>query len=136
MHTGDRIEFSDVPKECHLNASTFSDSDSFYFLIYLSLYLILDLDSNPNSVFPLMTTLVDSGSFYCFIDFAYVTLHTISAIPILHSILLHFFNGLLGQTITQVITEFPICFPSGDILLLTFYVTPPNSSCSMVLGYS
>ena len=83
-----------------------------------------------------MTALVDSGSSHCFIDPAYVALHKIPAVPIPHPIPLRLFDGSLGQTITQVVTEFSIHFSSGDILSLTFYVTPLDSSCSVVLGYS
>ena len=136
MYTGNRIEFSDVSKECRLNVSALSDPDSFRLPIYPSLYPVSDPDFDSNSVFPSMTALVDSGSSYCFIDPAYVALHKISAVPIPYPILLRLFDGLLGQTITQVVTEFSVRFPFGDILPLTFYVTPLDSSCSVVLGYS
>ena len=136
MHTGNHIKFSNVSKECCFNVSTLSDPNLFHLSIYLSPYSISNLNSDSNSMFPLITTLVDSGSSYCFIDLTYITLHKLLTVPTLHPILLCFFNGLLDQTITQIITEFSIYFPSENILSLTFHITSLNSSCFMVLGYS
>ena len=96
MHTGNHIKFSNVSKECCFNVSTLSDPNSIYLLVYLSLYPISSPDSDPNSMFPLMTTLVNSGSSHCFIDPAYVTLYKIPAVLISYPILLHLFDGSLG----------------------------------------
>lgn len=123
-------------KKCHLNVSTLFDPDSFRLSVFPSFYPIFNFNSDPNSMFSPMTALVDSSSFHCFIDSSYVSLHKLSTVPTPHPIPLCLFNGSLGQTITQVITEFPVYFPSRDILPLTFYVTSLNSSCSVVLGYN
>ena len=125
-----------MPKECHLNASALSDPDSFRLPIYPSPYPVSDPDSDPNSVFHPMTALVDSGSSYYFINSTYITLHKIPTVLIPHSIPLCLFDSSLGQTITQVITEFSIHFSSKNVLLLTFYITPLDFLCSVVLGYS
>ena len=83
-----------------------------------------------------MLALLDSGSSHCFIDPSYVSTHNIPVAPTPFLIPLRLFDGSLGQTITQVVKDIPIRFPSGDLLPLTFFVTPLDSSCSMVLGYS
>ncbi len=136
MHTGDYIEFSDMLKKCHLKASALSNPDSFHLSIYPSLYSIFSSDSNLNSTFLPMIALINSSSFYCFIDSSYVSSHNIPVFSTLHLILLQLFNSSLGQTITQVVTEYSIHFPFGNILLLTFYIIPFDSLCSVVLGYS
>ena len=125
-----------MPKKCCLNISALSNPNSFHLPIYPSPYPVSNPDSDPNSMFPPMTTLVNSGSSHCFIDPAYIALHKIPTVPIPHPIPLCLFDGLLGQTITQVVTEFSVRFPSRDILPLTFYVTSLDSSYSVVLGYS
>ena len=48
---------------------------------------------------------------------------------------LRLFNGTCNSIITQTM-ELPVTFPTGEVLTLTFYVTPLNSSCSVVLGYN
>jgi hypothetical protein len=45
------------------------------------------------------------------------------------------FDGTSNSTIMQVV-ELPIKFPSGEVFNMTFYVTPPDSSYSAVLGYN
>ena len=44
-------------------------------------------------------------------------------------------NGSFGSTITKTVT-LTITFPSGDPLVVTFYVTPLDSTCDVVLGYN
>ncbi|KAJ3487209.1 hypothetical protein NLI96_g3698 [Meripilus lineatus] len=127
--TEDRIELSDAPKECHLNVSALSDPDSIHFPV--SFIPISNSDLSTLSA----VALIDSGSLYCFIDPAFVhsaSLHTTSITPIP----LRLFNSSKGQSITQVVHELPLCFPSSDIMPLTFYITPLDSTCSIVLGYS
>lgn len=48
---------------------------------------------------------------------------------------LHLFDGTCNSVISQIV-EYPITFPTGEVLNLTFYVTPLDSSCSAVLGYN
>ncbi|KAG6327241.1 hypothetical protein ID866_11849, partial [Astraeus odoratus] len=76
--------------------------------------------SDPNSLKPVVyipdynvsgvITLLDSGSSHCFI-------------------------GTCNSFITQL-AHFSIHFPSGDVTLFSFYVTPLDSSCSLILGYN
>ena len=79
-------------------------------------------------------TLIDSGSSHCFIDPTFVTTHNLSTSSI-PPIGLRLFDGTCNSVISQI-AEFPITFPTGEVLNLTFYVTPLDSSCSAVLGYN
>ena len=45
------------------------------------------------------------------------------------------FNGSLNSTISKI-ANLPIIFSTDDCMNLDFYVTPLNSSCSLVLGYN
>ena len=48
---------------------------------------------------------------------------------------LHLFDGSLNSTISKI-ANLPIIFSTGDCINLDFYVTPLDSSCSLVLGYN
>jgi len=45
------------------------------------------------------------------------------------------FDGLSNSTISEI-ANLPIIFSTSDCINLDFYVTPLDSSCSLVLGYS
>ncbi|KIO09187.1 hypothetical protein M404DRAFT_22375, partial [Pisolithus tinctorius Marx 270] len=74
----------------------------------------------PNSLLPSVTlldysvdtvsVLIDSGSSHCFVD------------PT---------NAVISQEV-----DLSLCFPSGDVSSVSFYVTPLDSSCSLVLGHN
>jgi len=48
---------------------------------------------------------------------------------------LHLFDGTSNNIISEVVS-LPVKFPSGECMTLDFYVTPLDSCCSLVLGYS
>jgi hypothetical protein len=83
---------------------------------------------------PSVSTLVDSGSSNCFIDTTFVNEHVIStySVPLLQ---LRLFNRTTNSTITQAI-DLSVHFQTGDITPTTFYVTPLDGSCSLVLGHN
>ena len=78
--------------------------------------------------------LVNSGSTHCFVDSKFVDTHHLktSATPL---VTLRLFDGLSNSTISKI-TNLPIIFPTGNCMNLDFYVTPLDSSCSLVLGYN
>ena len=79
-------------------------------------------------------TLIDSGSSDCFVDMSLVNnygLQTLS-VPLLQLCL---FNGTTNSTVTQAI-DLPVCFTSGEITPMTFYITPLDGSCAIILGHS
>ena len=100
--------------------------------------------SDPLSLKPLVSvldydvdnvvTLVDCGSSHCFVDPTFTKTHSIilEEIP---PVLLHLFDGSCNAYITQV-AHFSLRFSSGDVTLFSFYVTPLDSTCSLVLGYN
>ena len=80
------------------------------------------------------SALVDSGSSNCFIDTTFInenSLHPYSVPPLQ----LCLFDGTTNSTITQAI-DLSIHFSTGDITLMTFYITLLDGSCSLVLGYN
>ena len=83
---------------------------------------------------PSVSALVDSGSSDCFIDTTFINEHAISSYPV-PPLQLRLFDGTTNSTITQAI-DLSICFQTGDITPLTFYVTPLDGSCSLVLGHN
>ena len=77
---------------------------------------------------------MDSGSTHCFIDTTFISrqqLQTLSITPIP----LWLFDGTTNTIICNTV-EWPICFTSGEIQSITFYVTPLDVSCLVVLGHS
>ena len=48
---------------------------------------------------------------------------------------LNLIDGTSNSIINQAAT-LPISFPTGETLDIYFYVTPPNLSCPLVLGYN
>ena len=80
------------------------------------------------------SSLIDSGSSDCFIDRTFInknTLPTYSVTPLQ----LCLFDGTTNQVITQAI-DLPIRFASGVVTLTTFFVTPLDGSCTIVLGHN
>ena len=100
--------------------------------------------SDPNSLQPSVTIvdhaipsfpmLVDLGSTHCFIDLLFANMNNLShySVPL---IILCLFDGTTTTIITEA-TDLPIQFPSGDVTQMTFYVTPLDSDCRIVLGHN
>ena len=80
------------------------------------------------------STLIDSGSTHCFVDSKFVQLHNLPAHSI-HPIELKLFDGTSNSVIT-VCVNFPVLFPTNESMTIELYVTPLDSSCSVVLGYN
>ena len=83
---------------------------------------------------PSVSALVDSGSSNYFIDTTFVNEHAISSYPV-PPLQLQLFNGTTNFTIAQAI-DLSVCFQTGDITPMTFYVTLLDGSCSLVLGHN
>ena len=81
-------------------------------------------------------SLLDSGSTDCFIDTSFVRQKRIPTKPILTPINLRLFDGSLSPTPISEYVSLSVVFPSNEQLPLDFYVTPLDSSCKAVLGYS
>ena len=81
-----------------------------------------------------LSALVDSGSSDCFIDARFVKKYHIPTSDTA-PVELRLLNGSFGSTITKTVT-LTVTFPSGDPLVVTFYVTPLDSTCDVVLGYN
>src|SRR6201996_6108097 len=81
-----------------------------------------------------LLALVDSGSTHCFIDNKLVQLRN-SDLYSVPPIDLKLIDGTSNSIITQAL-DLPIRFPTGETLDITFYVTPLDSSCPLVLGYN
>jgi len=112
-----------------LNASALSDLHSLF--VSLTSPLILGQD-HLNKI--LFQALVDSGSTHCFVDSKFVDIHhlKISATP---PVALHLFDGSSNSTISEI-ANLPIIFSTSDCMNLDFYVTPLDSSYSLVLRYN
>ena len=112
-----------------LNVSTLSDPHSLF--ISLTSPLILGQD-HLNKI--LFRALIDSGSTHCFVDSKFVDTHHLktSATP---PVALYLFDSSLNSTISEI-TNLPIIFSTSDCINLDFYVTPLDSSYSLVLGYN
>lgn len=110
-----------MDSEVRLNATALISPDSFY--IYLH-----------TPAFRNLRSLIDSGSSHCFIDSSFVSRHDIKTNSVT-PIRLKLFDGTSNNYITES-ALIPVTFPSGETFSLTFYVTPLDSSCSLVLGYN
>ena len=71
---------------------------------------------------------------HCFVDSKFVDTHYLktSATP---PVALCLFDGLSNSTISEI-ANLPIIFSTGDCMNLDFYITPLDSSCSLVLEYN
>lgn len=105
--------------------SALSDSNSLY------ISLTSPLISNSSLDF---LALVDSGSIHCFMDNRFTSKYSLLMSPI-RSIELKLFDGSSNSFISEV-TTIPITFPTGECIPVDFYITPLNSSVSVVLGYN
>ena len=99
--------------------------------------------SDPNSLrlpitsalFPNTTAaLIDSGSTHCFVDSKFCNFHKLPLISV-PPIELKLIDGSSNSVITQSV-EIPVSFSSGESMSVNFYMTPLDSSCSLVLGYN
>jgi len=109
--------------EAQLNAAALSDPNSLQPQVTIS---DRDIQSFP--------VLVDSGSTHCFVDPSFANMNTFSHYSV-SLIVLRLFDGTTTTIITEA-TDLPICFPSGNITLMTFYVTPLDSDCKIVLRHN
>ena len=93
---------------------------------------MLSLSSNtlPNV---LLASLVDSGSSNSFINSTFVNIHHLPTCGI-PPIKLQLMDRSSSSVITQSL-DLPICFPTGEIQNLTFFVTLLDQGCTIVLGY-
>jgi hypothetical protein len=77
--------------------------------------------------------MIDFGSSHCFVSPSLIKKYSLltKSIPKLR---LRLFDSSSRTTIDKSM-ELPITFPTGETHPLTFYVTPIDESCSVVLGY-
>jgi len=84
---------------------------------------------------PKIRTLVDSSSTHCFVDIKFAHKNkftTYSVAPIV----LQLFDGSSNFVITEAI-NLSVQFPAtGDVTPMTFYLTPLDSECIIVLGHN
>ena len=100
--------------------------------------------SDPNSLQPHVTivshnipefpVLVDLGSTHCFVDPSFVKINSLSTYSV-PPITLRVSDGTTTTMITEA-TNLSIRFTSGKVTLMTFYVTPLDSDCKIVLGHN
>ena len=109
-------------KEVRLNASALSDPDS--------LRIPVTFPIRPTSK-PL--ALIDSGLSNCFIDTQFARKNKLPT-TLITPVKLKLLDGSSRNIITENL-EIPITFPSGETTTLHLFVTPLDSSCSLVLGY-
>src|SRR6266481_1215449 len=105
-----------------LNASATSSPDA--------LVIPVTSESTKDLVLP---SLVDSGSSDSFIDSRVVERHHLAAYTI-PPVKLRLIDGTCNSMITQAL-KMHISFPSGETHYITFYVTPLDPSCAIVLGH-
>ena len=108
-----------------LNASALSDPNS--------LRILLTSPSVSDSLSEI-SALVDSGSTHCFVDTGFVRAHQLSVYSV-RPIELRLFDGTSNSVITESL-QLPVLFPTGESMTIDFYVTPLDSSCSVVLGFN
>ncbi len=80
------------------------------------------------------SALIDSGSLDCFIDRKFIDKHHLKthSVPPLQ---LQLFDGTTNNMITQAI-DLPVRFAFSVVTPTTFYVTPLDGSCAIVLGHN
>ena len=112
-----------------LNTSALSDP----YPLFVSLTSLLILGQDHLNKIP-FRALIDSGSTHCFIDSKFVDTHHLKTFttPLVALCLL---DGSLNSTISKI-ANLPIIFSTDDCMNFNFYVTPLDSSCSLVLGYN
>ena len=82
----------------------------------------------------LFWALVNSRSTHCFVDSKFVNTHHLKT-SATSPVALCLFDGSSNSTICKI-TNLPIIFSTSDCMNLDFYVTPLDSSCSLILGYN
>src|SRR3954471_7615985 len=107
-----------------LNASALSDPNSLRVPVTIPTF----------SDLPRSLALIDSGSSHCFIDTRFAFSLDIIPTTVL-PMELKLFDGTSNSIITQVVS-LPISFPTSECITIDFFVTPLDTSCSMVLGYN
>jgi len=85
-------------------------------------------------IIPPVSTLVDSGSSHCFIDSKFVNKHSLETYAIT-PLELRLLDSSTNTFITKAI-KLDIQFSTGKVNSETFYVTPLDSSCVLVLEHS
>jgi len=110
--------------EVRLNAAAPFEPDALFLSVTTSLIL------NP----VIFKALLDSGSSHCFVDPHFISKHKLITYSV-PPIQLRLFDGTSNHTITQAI-DIPLQISPGHVTPFTFYVTPLDSSCSIVLGYN
>ena len=112
-----------------LNVFALSNSHSLF--ISLTSPLILSQD-HLNKI--LFHALVNSKSTHCFVNSKFVDTHHLktSATP---PVAFHLFNSSSNSTISEI-ANLLIIFSTSGCINLDFYITPLNSSCSLVLEYN
>jgi len=80
------------------------------------------------------SALIDSGSSDCFIDTELINKHNLETYSV-PPMQLRLFDGMTNHMITRAV-DLPVHFITGDITLTTFYVTPLDGSCTIVLGHN
>jgi Retroviral aspartyl protease len=96
-----------------------------------SLTLLISSDSASGTA---IKALIDSGSTHCFLDSNFVKQHNLHPSPI-PLIPLQLFDGTTNAVISESV-DLPLRFPTGEIQTISFYVTPLDTSCSVVLGHN
>jgi len=84
---------------------------------------------------PKIHTLVDSSSMHCFVDLQFAHKNNLTSYSV-SPIQLQLFNSTSNYVITQAI-DLSVQFPtSSDVTPMTFYLTPLDSECLIVLGHN
>ena len=120
---GSRIDPKCV-KKAQLNVSALSDLNSLHPSVTITNFVL-------QSSFPM---LVDSGSTHCFVDLTFVNNNAISSYSV-PPIILRLFDSSTTTIITTT-TDLSNRFPSGKVTPMTFYVTPLDSKCQIILGHN
>jgi len=85
----------------------------------------------PAGTYP---ALLDSGSSDCFVDSSFVNQNCLETYSV-NPLQLCLFDGTTNNLITQAINLL-LRFPSGVVILSTFYVTLLDGTCVLVLGHN
>ncbi|KIN96416.1 hypothetical protein M404DRAFT_33302 [Pisolithus tinctorius Marx 270] len=82
-----------------------------------------------------VSALINSGSSHCFVDPSIVKKYSIPVSSVSLPIPLHLFDGSTNAVISQEV-NLSLHFPSSDVSSTSFYVTPLDSACLLVLGHN
>jgi len=84
---------------------------------------------------PKIHALVDSGSTHCFVDIKFAHKNKFTSYSIA-PIILRLFDSSSYFVITEAV-DLSVQFPAtGDVTPMTFYLTPLDSECIIVLGHN